>query len=372
VRILQSGDFDKSRKILHLISVSVLVTSAPFLYLSLTGAIDEWFWQTIEMPRSGEWFGMPDPAVWFVQNFGLAIVLTLGLFLASLILRFLNLSPKQMVLLLTPVLVLIFTFPVAKAELHDSVVIRKFQSLLFLYSNYHFFTLPVLIMLSATFFLIFKIFWVALASRGRNLVEMPTLVAILGIPPLTLVYYNFGHLWGVAPLLFLSVFYFWKQKGESNSRFKQFHQIVIVYSTLVSLIAVPQVYSNIAKPSFAYSASGLAGLKGQNNQQVLGVRNASESLSQLPKDISVFFLCEYAFYSTIGGKYLSDNSFYSSSMTIFDRRSLENRVPSANTNFVVYCPGSNTIPVEQLPGTWVLSDFKGNVSSAGLQIYERR
>ena len=372
VRIYQSIDSNRSPKIFHLFSVSFLAFSAPFLYLLLTGAVDQWFWQTIEMPRSGEWVGMPDPAVWIVQNFGLSIILTLGLFLVSLLLGLFKMSSKKVVMLLAPVLVLISIFPVPRAQLDDSEVIRKVHSLLFLYSNYHFFTLPVLIILTSILLLVFRIFWKTLVTRGRNLIEMPTLVAILGIPPLSLVYYNFGHLWGVAPLLFLTILHYRKQNDGHSSLFRRFPRVVIVYSVLVALIAIPQVYTNLAKPTFAYSASGLAGMKGQDNQQVLGVKNAIQSLSRLPKDSLVFFLCKYAFYSTFGGRYLSDNSFYSTSMTRYELRSLENRIPSSETNYVVYCPGSNTIPVEQLPGDWVLSNFKGNLFSAGLQIYERK
>jgi hypothetical protein len=372
VRIYQSSDFDKPRKILHLFSVSFLIFSAPFLYLQLNDALDEWFWQTIEMPRSGEWVGMPDPAVWMLQNFGLAIILTLGLFFVSFVLGLLKISSKKATLLMAPVLVLVSVFPISQASLDESVVMRKVHSIFFLYSNYHFFTLPVLIILTATLFLVFRILRMSLISRGSNLFEMPTLVAILGIPPLTLVYYNFGHLWGVSPLLFLSVLYFWKQNREFASRFSRFRQVVVLYSILVSLLAVPQIYSNLAKPAFTYSASGLVGMKGQDPQQVLGVQKAIQSLSRLPNRSLVFFLCENAFYSTFQGRYLSDNSFYSSSMTIFDLRSPENRSPSPETKFVVYCPGSNTIPIEQLPGNWALLDFKGNLSSAGLQIYERK
>jgi len=372
VRIYQSSDSVKPRKILYLFSVSFLIFSAPFLYLHLNDAIDEWFWQTIEMPRSGEWVGMPDPTVWLVQNFGLAIVLTLGLFFVSFVLGLLKISSKKTILVLAPVLALVSVFPVSKAPLDESVILKKVHSLVFLYSNYYFFTLPVLIILTATLFLMFRILRMTLITRGSNLVEMPTLVAILGIPPLALVYYNFGHLWGVAPLLFLSVLYFWKQNREFTLRFSQFRQVVVLYSILVSLIAVPQIYSNLAKPTFTYSASGLVGMKGQDPQQVLETQKAIRSLSHLPNGSLVFFLCENAFYSTIQGRYLSDNSFYSTSMTIFDLRSPENRSPSTETKFVVYCPGSNTMPIEQLPGNWALLDFNGNLPSAGLQIYERK
>lgn len=372
VRIYQSSDSDKPSKILHLFSVSFLIFLAPFLYLQLNDAIDEWFWQTIEMPRSGEWFGMPDPAAWMLQNFGLAIVLTLGLFFVSFVIGLLKISSRKATLFLAPVLVLISVFPVSQAPLDEFVVMRKIHSLLFLYSNYHFFTLPVLVLLTATLFLVFRILRMSLITRGSNLVEMPTLVAILAIPPLTLVYYNFGHLWGVAPLLFLSVLYYWKENREFTSRFTRFRQVMVLYSILVSLIAVPQIYSNLVKPTFAYSASGLVGIKGQDPEQVLRVQQAIQSLSRLPNRSSVFFLCKNAFYSTFQGRYLSDNSFYSSSMTIFNLRSPENRSPSPETKFVVYCPGSNTIPIEQLPGNWALLDIKGNLSSAGLQIYERK
>ena len=369
IRICQSNSPNKSLRIVQLFSVTIITVSVPLLYLFKVGALDEWFWQTIEMPRTGEWIGMPNPTSWVIQNFGLAIFLTLALFISANLLKFLEISGKKLVMLSAPLLILISIFPVSKAPLEGSVVFRKVHSLLYLYSNYYFYTLPVLVILSATLFLILKILQKTFISQGRSLVEMPTLVAILGIPSLTLIYYNFGHLWGVAPLLVLSLLYFWKPKGESW--FGNFRQVVAVYSLIVALIAAPQVYLNLTKPTFAYSVSGLSGMRGQNNRQVVEVRNSIQSLSRLPNESMVFFLCESAFYATIKGRYLSDNPFYSSSMTHFNKRSSSYRMPSAETNFVVYCPGSNTPTISELPGNWVLSDFTANTLQAGLQIYER-
>jgi hypothetical protein len=372
IRLYQSNSPNKSLRVIQLFSVSLTAFSAPFLYLLETGAIDEWFWQTIEMPRTGEWIGMPNPADWAIQNFGLAISVTLALFLVSNVLRLLKVSGNKMIILFAPFLILISIFPVAKAPIDGSLVIRKVHSVLYLYSNYHFYTLPVLVILSVTLFLVFKILQKTFITRGRFLFEMPSLVAILGIPTLTLVYYNFGHLWGVAPLLVLSILYYWKPRGDSLSYFGHFQQTVSAYSIIVALIAVPQVSQNLYKPTFPYSTTGLSGMSGQDNQQVVEVRNALYSLSQLPEQSIVFFLCKDALYSTIEGRYLSDNLFYSSMMTRFDKRSPSYRKPSAETNFVVYCSGGDTVEVSDLPGNWVLSDFTDNTPQSGLQIYERK
>ena len=372
IRIYQSDSPNKSLRMIQLFSVSLTAFLAPFLFLIETGAIDEWFWQTIEMPRTGEWIGMPNPADWIIQNFGLAIFITLTLFIVSNLLRLLKVSGKKIIILFAPFLILISMFPVAKAPLQSSLVIRKTHSLVYLYSNYNFYTLPILVILSVTLLLVFKILQKTFVTRGRFLFEMPSLVAILGIPNLTLIYYNFGHLWGVAPLLVLSILYYWKPKGDSLSYFGHFQQTVTAYSIIVALIAVPQVSQNLYKPSFPYSVSGLSGMRGQDNQQVVEVRNALESISQLPDQSIVFFLCKDALYSSIEGRYLSDNLFYSSIMTRFDKRSPSYRKPSAETNFVIYCPGSNTPTISELPGSWVLSDFTANTSQAGLQIYERK
>jgi hypothetical protein len=239
-----------------------------------------------------------------------------------------------------------------------------------LYTNFNFYNLPILVILCATLLLLFKILQNSLATRGRVLVETPTLVAALGLPTLTLVYYNFGHLWGVAPLLIIIILHYWKSRAHSFSRTLHFRQVVWIYSILVALIAIPQVYLNLVKPTFAYSASGLSGMRGQDSQQVIGVDNAIDSLSRLPKGDLVFFLCEDAFYSITDEKYISDNLFYSSSMTRFDKRSSRFRVPSAETNFIVYCPGANTISITDFPGSWVLSDLTS--SKSNLQIYERK
>jgi hypothetical protein len=372
VRIYQSNSSNKSMKVLQLFSFSFIVFSTPFIYLYRNGAIDEWLWQTIEMPRTGEWVGIPEPAEWIIQNFGTAIFLTLGLFFVSLVFRLLKISFNKLVIPLALVLILISLFPISKAPLDGFLLVRKVHSLLYLYTNYNFFTLPILITLSASLFLVFRLLQKVLTTRGRILLEMPSLVAMLGIPPVTLVYYNFGHLWGVAPLLFLSILHYLKQNGEFVSRFRHLQQIAVVYSILVALIAVPQVYTNLAKPTFAYSASGLIGMRGQDNQRVVAVRNAIQSLSQLPEQSKVFFLCKDAIYSTIEGRYLSDNLFYSSIMTRFDRRSSSYREPSTETNFVVYCPGSNTVSISELRGNWVLSDLTDNTPQSGLQIYERK
>jgi hypothetical protein len=371
IRICQTNSVNKYLRITHLFSVALITFSAPLLYLFRVGAMDEWFWQTIEMPRTGEWIGMPNPVDWLIQNFGLAIFLTLALFMVASLLSLLKISGKKSIFLFAPLLILISIFPVSKVPIESSVVIRKVHSLLYLYSNYNLYTLPVLVIFSATLFLIFKILQKAFVSRGRSLVEIPSLVAMLGIPALTLIYYNFGHLWGVAPVLVLSLLYFWKPNRDSISHFGHFRQVVTVYSLLVALIAAPQVYLNLAKPTFSYSASGLSGMRGQDNQQVAAVRNAIQLLSQLPAESKVYFLCKDAIYSTIEGRYLSDNLFYSSIMTRFDKRVLIYREPASETNFVVYCPASNTATISELPGTWILSDFTDNTPQSVLQIYER-
>ena len=372
IRIYQTNSVNKYLRITHLFSVALITFSAPLLYLFRVSAMDEWFWQTIEMPRTGEWIGMPNPVDWLIQNFGLAIFLTLTLFIVARLLILLKISGKKSILLFAPLLILVSIFPFSKAPIESFVVIRKLHSLLYLYSNYNFYTLPVLVILSATLFLVFKILQKAFVSRGRSLIEMPSLVAMLGIPALTLIYYNFGHLWGVAPILVLSLLYFWKPTRDYNSHFGHFRQVVTVYSLLVALIAAPQVYLNLAKPTFSYSTSGLSGMKGQDNQQVATVRNAIQLLSQLPAESKVFYLCKDAIYSTIEGRYLSDNLFYSSIMTRYDRRILIYREPASDTNFVVYCPGSNTATISELTGTWALSDLNGNSAQSGLQIYERK
>ena len=372
IRIFQSNCLYRYLRITYLFSITLSTFLAPLLYLFRVSAIDQWFWQTIEMPRTGEWIGMPNPVEWFIQNFGLAIFLTFTVFIVAILLNLLKISGKNSIFLFAPLLILVSIFPVSKALIESSVVIRKVHSLLYLYSNYHFYTLPVLVILSATLFLVFKILQKAYVSRGRSIVEMPSLVAMLGIPAVTLIYYNFGHLWGVAPLLVLSLLYFWKPKRDSNSHFGHFRQVVTVYSLLVALIAAPQVYLNLAKPTFPYSTSGLSGMRGQDNQQVAAVRNAIELLLQLPAESKVFFLCKDAIYSTIEGRYLSDNLFYSSIMTRFDKRVSIYREPAFETNFVVYCPGSNTATISELTGTWALSDLKGNFAQSGLQIYERK
>ena len=371
IRIFQSNSSNRYLRIAYLFSITLTTFLAPFLYLLRFGAIDEWFWQTIEMPRTGEWIGMPDPVEWFIQNFGLAVFLTIALFIVASLLGMLKISGKKSIFLFAPLLILVSIFPFPKAPIEGSLVIRKVHSLLYLYTNFHFYTLPVLVILSTTLFLIFKILQKTFVARGRFLFEMPSLVAILGIPSLTLVYYNFGHLWGVAPLLVLSILYYWKPKEDSLSYFGHFQQTVTAYSIIVALIAVPQVSQNLYKPTFPYSASGLSGMSGQDSRQVVEVRNSIQSLSRLPKKSMVFFVCEHAFYATIEGMYISDNPFYSSSMTHFDKRTSSYRKPFVETNFVVYCPGSNTPTISELPGNWVLSDFTANTPQAGLQIYER-
>lgn len=372
IRIYQSNSPKKPLRIIQLFSVTFVTFIIPFFYLLRNDAINEWYWQTIEMPRTGEWIGMPNPVDWVIQNMGLAIILTFALLIVSTLLMFLRLSARNLVFLFAPVLILLSIFPITKAPLEGSLVVRKIHSLLYLYTNFNFYNLPVLVILCATLFIFFKILQNSLATHGRALVEIPTLVAALGFPALTLVYYNFGHLWGVAPILVVIILHYWKSRGDSFSMVSHFRQVVLIYSILVALIAIPQVYLNLVKPTYPYSASGLSGMRGQDSQQVVGVNNAIQSLSKLPEDNSVFFLCEDAFYSTIDGRYISDNLFYSSSMTRFDKRSLSFRIPSAKTNFVVYCPGTNTISITDFSGSWVLSDLTSGQSKTSLQIYERK
>ena len=130
IRIFQTKSVNKYSQIAHLFSVALITFWAPLLYLFKVGAIDEWSWQTIEMPRTGEWVGMPNPVDWFIQNFGLAILLSIALLIVASSLSLLKISGKKSFFLLAPLLILVSNFPVSKAPIESSVVIRKVHSLL--------------------------------------------------------------------------------------------------------------------------------------------------------------------------------------------------------------------------------------------------
>jgi len=372
IKIYQSKQANRRLLVFQLVSISFLSFLSPFIYLARTKALDEWYWQTIEMPRTGEWFGMPNPIDWLVQNFGLAFSLSLALLIVSITLRSLKISAMTMVFLLFPLLILVSIFPLAKSPIDDPLVFRKLHSFLYLYSNYNLYLLPILVLLCVILLLVVNILLKTSITRGRHLVDLRTQVVILTIPALTLIYYNFGHLWGISPLLVISILHYSNPSTRFLPALKSFRQTVVAYALIVSLIAIPQVYFNLAKPTFSYSAPGLAGMRGQDLSQVLEARAAITSIHQLPPRSQVFFLCEDAFFATKNGRYISDNIFYSSIMTRFEYRDLSLRSPALETEFVVYCPSGNTIPISELAGSWILSDYKGNDSDSSLQIYERR
>jgi hypothetical protein len=101
------------------------------------------------------------------------------------------------------------------------------------------------------------------------------------------------------------------------------------------------------------------------------VSRSVEIIRNIPRGENSFFFCENALYAISEGRYISDNIFYGTSMTKFDLRPEVYKTPSAETRYLIYCPGSRSIDIEHLPGKWTIAEFSSETNFLGVQIYKR-
>jgi hypothetical protein len=354
----------------YFISALTFSAGAPLAFIIKNSAFNNFRWQTFEMPRTGEWVGMPNPITWVLQNIGLSFSFLILLTGFALLLTQIKSNQK---VLIVPFSFCLFIFwkTNLNSENHSTVFLyRKLQSFAYLYVNYNFFTFPLLVLLG--------IFILVITYKGLHFVKYRQEehrsefnIYALSVPAVTLIYYNFGHLWGVAPLILLSLIAFYIKSQLEWTLIRNFISVLVTYSMVVSGLAIPQIYGRIMNPSFSYSAPGLELMRGQDLDQVSAVSRSIELIGMIPRGEKVFFLCENALYSVSKNRFVSDNIFYGTSMTKFNLRPETYKTPQAGTRYLVYCPGSNTIDAAKLPGTWVLADFSSDANHSGVQVYKR-
>lgn len=371
VHLSRSGNFSGLSKRLLLIGSTAFTFFLPLILIIISGSFNNFVWQTIEMPRTGEWVGMPKPLTWIVQNIGLASVFALSVIVVGILISKFNILTRYIVFLLTPLLYIVWKYPIVIGERSENIIIRKSQSVAYLYSNFHLFTFPVLVLLAL--FLVYSLFSLTTWLKNTRMIRENLALQIfcLSAPAVTLIYYNFGHVWGVTPLILISLVYSWKELASKFVAFAPTIRLLFIYTVIASFLATPQIYGRVFQQSFSYSAPGLELMRGQDVSQVHQVRKALRTISQIPRNQKVFFLCESALYSIIGERYISDNIFYSTSMTKFERRPNLYRKPKLETQYLVYCPGSYTLRVEEIPGTWTLASFSPDPGKSTLVVYKR-
>jgi hypothetical protein len=355
---------------IYFISALIFSAGIPLAVIIKNAAFKNFRWQTFDMPRTGEWVGMPNPITWIFQNIGLSfsfLVLVMGL--ALMLTKF---KSNQIVSILAFSFCLLVLWKTnLNSENHSTnYLYRKLQSFAYLYVNYNFFTFPLLVLLG--------IFILVITYKGLHFVKYRQeehrsefTIYTLSVPAVTLIYYNFGHLWGVAPLILLTLIAFYIKSQLEWTFIRNFISVLVTYSIVVSGLAIPQIYGRIMNPSFSYSAPGLELMRGQDLEQVKVVSRSVEVIGMIPRGEKVFFLCQYALYSVSKNRFVSDNIFYGTSMTKFNLRPESYKSPQAGTRYLVYCPGSNTINVDELPGKWVLANFSSDASYSGVQVYKR-
>lgn len=361
---------DSLRVWIYFISAISVAFGTPLALIIKSGAFNNFRWQTVDMPRTGEWVGMPNPITWILQNIGLSFIFLIAVIACAFVLSRFEISQKVFSLALSLFLIVLWKMRL-NAESHStSFLFRKLQSIAHLYVNYNYFTFPLLVILGLFILVvIYKGMCFLRFNSGSPRSEFN--IYILSAPTVTLIYYNFGHLWGVTPLIVLSLVHLYSEGTFNRSILSKFVTIVSTYSIVVSILAVPQIYGRMLTPSYSYNVPGLEFMRGQDVNQVSDVSRSIGLIRNIPSEDSAFFFCENALYSVSRGRYISDNIFYGTSMTKFVLRPEVYKVPSATTRYLIYCPGTNRLDIEQLPGNWALDDFSPKNVSLGVQIYKR-
>lgn len=364
------GPSNRGKKIL-LIGSSTITFILPLIFVIVSGSFDYFIWQTIEMPRTGEWVGMPKLLPWILQNIGLAFVFALSAAVFGCLLSRFKFPIRFAGLLMAPILYLIWKNPIEIGPRSDHLVVRKLQSIANLYSNFYFFTYPVLVLLAV--FLVYSLYsFTVIARNYRHINDNLALqVFCLSAPAVTLIYYNFGHIWGVTPLILTALAYSHREFLPGFVPSVPTIRFLFIYALIVSIFAAPQIYGKVMQQSFSYRSPGLEFMRGHDATQVRQVREAFQTISRIPRNQKAFFLCEYALYSIPGGHFLSDNIFYSTSMTKFQNRPEIYRFPKTKTKYLIYCPGAYTLRVDALPGFWSVASFSPDSDRTSFVVYQR-
>lgn len=341
---------------------------APVFALNLLGAWDNFIWQTIEMPRTGEWFGMPNPLQWLALNFGVAATLSIFFYFFAAVLTRLIPSSRIFLAILVALFVMISFIRTPRSDLGQNPLVRKFKSLLYLYTNFNYFLIPILFILTVVIIISFALIHEFLRYRFSRVPLLEFMYFMLLASLVSLTYYNFGHLWGIGLVLLIAIV---RISNFTPTIFKQISRTFFVgkaYVISAVLVSIFLFGSLGFKPLIAYEDPKLRFMMGTSNSQVHDIDTALKIVRSIPEGEQVFFLCESALYATRDGQYISDNIFYSSIMTYFDLRPSYNQSPKATTKYVLYCAGTNPKDVSSLNGEWI----KLPASSSTVELYRRR
>ena len=359
---------DRLKARLVFIAAFLISLLAPVSALKLFGAWDNFIWQTIEMPRTGEWFGMPNPVQWFALNFGIAVAIsTIFYFFAAVLTKLIPLS-RTFFIILVVLFVTISFVRTPKADLSQNPLLRKVCSLLYLYTNFNYFLVPVLFILMVIVIVSVALIYEFLRYRFSRVPILEFLNFMLPVSLVSLTYYNFGHLWGIGLVLLIAIIRILNFIPMAFNHLRKSFFVGKAYVISAVLVSIFLFGSLVFKPLTAYEDPKLRFMMGTNSGQVHEIDTALNIVRSIPKGEQVFFLCESALYATREGQYISDNIFYSSIMTYFDLRPSYDQAPKSTTKYVLYCPGTNPKNVSSLNGEWL----KVSASSATVELYRRR
>lgn len=347
---------DFKAKISFLIPFLVSLLS-PVIALNSLGAWDEFIWQTIEMPRTGEWFGMPNPLQWFALNFGIAAALSFLFCFLALGLTKVFPPSRSLFIILVSLFMMVSFIRAPRAEIGQNLLLRKLQSLLYVYTNFNYFLVPVLFLLIVVVVMCIVLVWEFSRYRFRRVPLLDFFQFMLPASLVSLTYYNFGHLWGIGVVLLIAIVNVIKFFPNVSIQMNKTFFVGKTYLTSAVLVSILLFTNFTFRPFIAYEDPMLRFMYGTSNDQVKAVDSTMKLIQSVPAGEPVFFLCEAALYATRDGKYISDNIFYSSIMTYFDRRPSYDQSPRATTKYVLYCPSTNTKDFEKLQEDWIKVPF---------------
>jgi hypothetical protein len=351
----------KSKPIALWFGVALSLT-APIIVIIFSGSWKNFYWQTIDMPRTGEWTGMPNPISWLLTYGSLSIAIALCALIVLLLLsKTYGRYGRKTILFLILVVILIVFFPISKPSLFTLVVFRKPISFGYLLTNTYLFTsisifalvLTIVVSVYRGYLLVTHSGTFAERLRQSGSVSAATLfVAVSGIP---MMYYNFGHVWMTSPLFLVALTANKTTVIDGLQRLSISLRVVTDIAYVTCFASLVLLFIRIDIVSHPYEGGLLAGMRGTNSAQVSELNADLAYISRYAVNQRTFIYCDEALYAIGNSRYLSDSIFYSRSMTNFDLRRDIYKTPTADSRVAIICPSIGG-PLQKMDlNHWVLA-----------------
>lgn len=306
------------------------VTLAPLVWVSWIGALDDFFWQTVLMPATREWVGMPNPADWVFEFGGATLLVGGGIYVIGYLLsRVTARKSRGEVGFQVASIISLATIGLVWL-LAESSLFSAEGNFLRLFSETYVFAAPSM---ALAFLMLVLLPSLAIRLR-RHLILEDVIVYSLLASTITLVYYNFFHIIGLLPVLLLAAVHFKEdfRKPDIGSA------TVITWVTCgLAAVSLIQTFQLVSRDFYPYSSGILTGMFGTEENRVEQIDSNFAALSGVPHDEEIFFDCGSPLYSLANGAYMSDNLFYSNIMSEFERRAEIYQMPADGTRYWVTC-----------------------------------